>query len=447
MPLPPGPRAPRPIITVRWIASPLKLFEQCAERYGDFFTLRLAGFEPMVFTSDPASIRKVFAGDRDNVLPPGRSFVLGPLTGTRSVLVQEGEEHLSRRKLMLPAFHGDRMRAYEELIESLAIAEVERWPVGTSVRLHSRFQALTLEVILSAVFGLGEGERRELLRERLARVLDMTSSRRMMAAGLFTRRLGRFGPYRIFERQVERIDELLAAEIAERRQDPAAGSRDDILSMLIAARFDDGSAMADGEIRDQLMTLLVAGHETTATALAWTFDLLLHTPGAMKSLREAVDDGDREYVDAVGKEALRLRPVIPMLGRRLGADAELGPWKLPAGTDIFPAIQLVQLREDVYPDPHSFRPERFLDGDLESFAWIPFGGGTRRCLGAAFAQFEMRIVLSVVLSRVELRAADPEPERPVRRNVTLSPRHGTRAVLVSRRPTASKRAPVGAAAG
>ena len=419
--------------TARWIGSPLKMFERCAERYGDFFTVRLAGFPPMVFTSDPASVKALFAADRDNVLPPGRTFILEPIMGPRSILLQEGEEHLRRRKLMLPAFHGDRMRAYGDLIERLSIAEVDSWPIGEPIRLHPRFQALTLEVILSAVFGVGEGERREHLREKLGRVLNMTSSPRMMAAGLFTRRLGRFGPFRLFERLTEEVDVLLAAEIAERRADPGAEERDDILSILIAARFDDGSAMDDGEIRDQLMTLLMAGHETTATALAWTFDLLFQAPAAMERLLVAVDEDDRDYLDAVGKEALRLRPVIPMIGRRLGADAELGGWSLPAGTDVFPAISLVQTRDDLYPNPKSFRPERFLDDEVESFAWIPFGGGTRRCLGAAFAQFEMRIVLETVLSRLVLDSAGSGPETAIRRNVTLSPKNGRSARVVARR--------------
>jgi len=407
----------------------MKLFETCSRRYGDWFTLRLAGFQPMVFTSDPAATKALFAADRDNVLPPGRTFVLEPVMGKRSILLQEGEEHLRRRKLMLPAFHGERMRDYESLISDLAQAEVSSWPVGSEIRLHSRFQALTLEVILSAVFGVGEGERRRRLRELLGRVLHMTSSPRMMAIGLFTRRLGRAGPYRSFQALLDQIDELLFAEIAERRADPALAEREDILSMLVAARFDDGSEMPDREIRDQLMTLLLAGHETTATALAWTFDLLFRNPEAMERLRAEVETDEREYTDAVGKEALRMRPVIPMIGRRLSAETELGEWRLPAGADVFPAIPLIHLRKDVYPEPHSFRPERFLDGSTESFAWVPFGGGTRRCLGAAFAQFEMRVVLRTVLQRVELRAASSEPEKMVRRNVTVSPGRGTPAVV------------------
>ena len=434
MSLPPGPRAPRPIQTARWVRRPLELFEDCDRRYGDFFTLRLAGFDPMVFTSDPDAVRALFAADRDNRLPAGRTFVLEPIMGPRSVLLQEGDEHLRRRKLMLPAFHGERMRNYEGLITSITDREVAAWPDGQSFTLHPRFQALTLEVILAAVFGVVEGERADRLREHLGRVLYLTSSPSAMAIGLFTRRLGRFAPIRSFERLIERIDVLLGAEIAERRRASNLSDREDILSMLVEARFDDGTGMDDGEIRDQLMTLLLAGHETTATALAWTFDLLFRHPEVMERLRRAVADGDRDYIDAVGQEALRLRPVIPMIGRTLTNGGRVGTRELPPGTDVFPAIYLVHRRADLYPEPLRFRPERFLDGETPGFAWIPFGGGTRRCLGAAFAQFEMRIVLTRVLESVELVSTASAPEKMVRRNVTLSPKGGTPARLVSRRP-------------
>ena len=433
MSLPPGPRAPRPIQTARWVRRPLELFEQCERRYGDFFTLRMAGFNPMVFTSDPEAIRVLFAADRDNRLPAGRTFVLEPIMGSRSVLLQEGEEHLRRRKLMLPAFHGERMRAYETLIATIADGEVASWPEDREFALHPRFQALTLEVILAAVFGVVEGERADRLRGHLRRLLEMTGSPSMMALGLFTRRLGRVGPMRRLDDLTVRIDDLLAQELAERRAAADLVEREDILSMLIAARFDDGTGMDDGEIRDQLMTLLLAGHETTATALAWTFDLLFRAPETMERVRRAVDEGDRDYLDAVGQEALRLRPVIPMIGRTLTKGARLGGWDLPPGTDVFPAIYLVHRRGDVYPEPLEFRPERFRDGETPGFAWIPFGGGTRRCLGAAFAQFEMRVVLSRVLAAVELESTASAPEKMVRRNVTLSPKRGTPARVLSRR--------------
>ncbi len=382
----------------------------------------------MVITGDPAAARAIFGGDRGNTLPPGRGFVLEPVMGPRSILLLEGEEHLKRRRLMLPAFHGERMRAYEALIAELTDREVGSWPRGRPFKLHARFQSLTLEVILSAVFGVEEGPRRNELRELLRRVLRMTASTRLMAFGLFTRRLGRAGPYRSFQRLIARTDALLAAEIAQRRDDPKLDSREDILSLLVGARFEGGSAMDDSEIRDQLMTLLLAGHETTATGLAWTFDLLFRNHAVMQRLLGELEAGGHEYVDAVAQEALRVRPVVPQVGRRLGEETEVGGWKLPAGTDVLLSIYLLHMQESLYPEPERFRPERFLGSAPETYAWVPFGGGVRRCLGAAFAQFEMRIVIERVLAQVSLRPASARPERIVRRNVTFSPRNGTPAI-------------------
>jgi cytochrome P450 len=228
-------------------------------------------------------------------------------------------------------------------------------------------------------------------------------------------------------------DRLLFAEIAERRADPDLDSREDILSLLVGARFEDGSRMDDGELRDQLMTLLMAGHETTATALAWAFDLLFRAPDKLRRLREEVDDGGHAYLDAVIEETLRVRPVVPFVGRQLRVGAQLGGYQVPVGTVVMPAIYLTHTRPDLYPDPHAFVPERFLDGGPETYSWIPFGGGTRRCIGGAFAQFEMRIVLATILRRADLRPGSEGPERMVRRNVTLSPRDGTPAVLAARR--------------
>ncbi|MSO40806.1 MAG: cytochrome P450 [Solirubrobacterales bacterium] len=429
MPLPPGPRAPRVVQTARWISRPLQLFESCQRRYGDSFTLRIARIPEMVITGDPGAARAIFGQDRDNTMAPGRTLVLEPVMGPRSVLLLEGAEHLAHRRLMLPPFHGERMRAYETLIAELTDREVASWPRGRPFKLHPRFQSLTLEVILSAVFGVEEGPRREELRELLRRVLRMTASTRMMAFGLFTRQLGRAGPYRSFQKLIDRTHAALATEIGERRADPALDSREDILSLLVAARFEDGSAMDDSDIRDQLMTLLLAGHETTATGLAWTFDLLFRNPEVMESLRARLgDDEGHEYVDAVAQEALRVRPVVPQVGRRLGKETQIGEWTLPAGTDVLLSIYLLHMQESLYPEPQRFRPERFLEGGPEPYSWVPFGGGVRRCLGAAFAQFEMRIVIERILAQVRLSPASDRPERIVRRNVTFSPKAGTPAI-------------------
>jgi cytochrome P450 family 135 len=429
--LPPGPRIPAPLQTFGLVARPVPFFERCRQRYGQTFTLRILRAGEMVFISDPPSLKRLFAADRHNTIAPGRNVVLEPVMGPRSVLLLEGDDHLRRRKLMLPPFHGERMRAYEGVMARTAERAVEGWPVGRPFRIHASMQAITLDVILTAVFGVEDDVRREALRDRLTEVL--ATARSPFALGM-TVEQARFLPrFRHTARMLEEANEMMFAEISDRRADAALESRDDILSMLLAARFEDGSAMSDAEVRDQLMTLLLAGHETTATALAWAFDLLFRAPDKLDRLRDEVAAADgHEYVDAVVKETLRIRPVVPFVGRRLKEPTELGGYDLPAETDVMPAIYLAHTRRDVYPDPYEFRPERFLDGSPETFAWIPFGGGTRRCIGAAFAEFEMRVVLTTILRRTTLRPASDRPERMVRRNVTLSPRGGTPAVLVER---------------
>jgi cytochrome P450 family 135 len=291
-------------------------------------------------------------------------------------------------------------------------------------------QAITLEVIMRAVFGVGE-ENRDDLRRRLLAILSATRS--PLAIGLTIPAVRKLGRFRRVRHTIAETDEILAAEIARRRSDPDLAEREDILSLLVAARDEDGQGMSDGELRDQLMTLLMAGHETTATALAWAFDLLFRHPQAMERLCEEVDGEEHRYLDAVAEESLRLRPVVPFVGRELRVPMELGGYELPAGTVVMPSIYLTHTRADLFPDPYTFRPERFLEGQPETYSWIPFGGGTRRCLGATFAQFEMRVVLRTVLREVELRAASAAAEQIVRRNVTLSPRQGTPAVVERRR--------------
>jgi cytochrome P450 family 135 len=434
MTLPPGPNAPAALQTARLVARPVPFFESCRRRYGETFTARVLSVGPMVFISDPASIKSLFGADRRNTIAPGRNVVLAPILGQRSLLLLEGEEHLRRRKLMLPPFHGERMRAYEAVMAEATEREVAAWPVGRPFALHPSMQAITLEVILRAVFGVEDDERRQVLRRNLVGILATTRSPR--AIGMTVRRLRRLPAYRRVGEMVAQADEVLLAEIAERRGDSDLASREDILSLLVGARFDDGSAMSDGELRDQLMTLLMAGHETTATGLAWAFDLLFRAPRQRERLMAELADGGQEYLDAVIEETLRLRPVVPFVGRELRVPAELGGYELPEGTVVMPSIYLAHTREDVYPDPHAFRPERFLDGGPDTYSWIPFGGGTRRCIGAAFAQLEMRVVLQTVLGQAELRSATGRPEPIVRRNVTLSPRNGTPAILVERRPAA-----------
>jgi cytochrome P450 len=430
--LPPGPRSSA-ATGARWIQNPVELLESCRDRYGDAFTLRFPGAGENVFVSDPATIKEIFARDRrGNGMPSSRDLLLKPVMGPRSVLLLEGDEHLRIRKLMLPPFHGERMRAYTDAIEAATERELAGWRVGEELTLHASMQAITLEVILSAVFGVTEGERRDELRRRLVAILEAGQSGKAQVVGLALLKLGAGGPYRAFERRLTQADGILLAEIADRREDPDLERREDILSMLVAARFDDGTGMSDAEIRDQLMTLLLAGHETTATSLAWTFDLLFRDAERFGRLREEVAAGEEDYLGAVCNEALRVRPVIPAVGRRLAEPLRVRGHEVPAGTFVNACIYLAHTRGDVYDEPYAFRPERFLGSSPETYSWIPFGGGTRRCIGAAFAGLEMRTVLRTIITLARLEPATDAPEPVARRNITLSPKHGTPAVLRER---------------
>jgi cytochrome P450 len=420
--------------TLRWTLRPLAFMQECRERYGESFSLRFLGFErPMVLISDPAAIKALYM-ERENGLPPGRNIVLEPILGSQSVLLLEGAEHLARRKLMLPPFHGERMRSYEGVLDEIVAAEIDSWPLRREFPIHSSMQAVTLEVILRVVFGVADGPRLERLRGMLSNVLTETASPRAQLISLATRRFRGGNAFARFEGQLKEVDDLLFAEIAEHRSKPDLEQRDDILSMLMLAEFEDGGRMSDKELRDQLMTLLLAGHETTATALAWTFDLLLSHPEQLQRLRDSLEAGEEDYLRATISESLRLRPVLPLAGRRLARELSVDGLTLPPGTDVSPAIWLTHTRADLYPDPFAFQPERFLEDAPDTYAWIPFGGGIRRCLGASFAEFEMRIVLREVLSRCDLHKASPRPERTGRRNITLSPKDGTPVVVTARRP-------------
>jgi cytochrome P450 len=422
--LPAGPGEPPLVQTARWLLRPISFLESCRRRHGDAFSIRFLGFQsPLVMISDPEAIQALYT-ERSHGLPPGRTLALQPVLGARSVLLLEGREHLARRKLMLPPFHGERMRAYEAIVAEVVADDVATWPAGEAFPVHPRMQAITLEVILRAVFGVTDEVRRGRLVELLGGLLSNATSGALQFRMLLARRFGAPDPLDRVRALLAEIDAVLADEIADRREDP----REDVLSMLVGARFEDGEPMDDTEIRDQLMTLLLAGHETTATGLAWTFDLLLRHPAVLDRLVTEVRSGEDDYVRAVVSESLRLRPVVPLAGRRLNAELTVDGHVLPPGTDVSPSIWLTHTRPDRYPEPYAFRPDRFLGDAPKTYAWIPFGGGVRRCLGAAFAEMEMRVVLTEILRRRALRPASTAAERVTRRNVTFSPSHGTRLV-------------------
>jgi cytochrome P450 family 135 len=422
--LPPGPDWSVVRSTRRWWRRPLETLEDCRARYGDMFTYRLAHEGTWVFVSDPEAIKQVFTGDPRLLHAGEANIVLLPVLGEHSVLVLDEPAHMKERKLMLPPFHGKRMQAYREVMADVAAREIDRWPADEPVRMRPRMQAVTLEVILRAVFGVDEGERLTHLRDELRGTLNLLANprRAIFMVMLGPERLRRFRPFR---RKMERIDRLMFEVIAARRGAPDLADRDDILSLLLQARHEDGEQMSDRELRDELMTLLVAGHETTATALSWAVELLARHPAELDRLETEVAAGEGdEYLDAVIKETLRLRPVIALVLRKLVEPMEIGGRLLPAGVSVAPSIYLVHRNPDVYPEPERFRPERFIEQPPGTYTWIPFGGGVRRCLGAAFAEFEMAVVLKELVARRSLRPARDEPEHSVRSTITNVPSRG-----------------------
>ena len=416
--LPPGPRFPVPVQTLGWITRPGPFMERCRDRYGDAFTLRLQNEDTWVMLSDPAAVKQVFTGDPKLLHAGEAAGILRPILGPNSVLLLDERAHMTQRKLLLPPFHGERMKAYGELMTGVAEAEIASWPAGEVIPTRPAMQRITLEIVMRAIFGVSDGGGLERMRDALRAMLDWTTdpSRLVFLVAAGPKHMGRLPAFR---RVMGALDELLAEEVARRRTVPDLAERDDVLSMLLQARHeDDGSPMTDPELRDELLTLLAAGHETTATALSWALERLARHPVAWARLRE----DDEAYVDAVIKETLRLRPVIPAVLRRLKAPMEIGGFDLPAGVSAVPCIYLLHRRPDLYPDPLAFRPERFLERPAGTYTWIPFGGGVRRCLGASFAQFEMATVLRVLARRCERLEPDTlVPERTARRSISLVP--------------------------
>ncbi len=426
--LPPSPPLVRPIQTAIWSRQARRMLYACQDRYGDMFALRIAYEGTWVILADPAAVKQVFTGDPKVFHAGEGNQILEPVLGKSSVLVLDEKPHMSQRKLLLPPFHGARMQGYEQTMSEITEREIGTWPTATPYKLRPRMQAITLEIILQTVFGVREGERMGELRAALRDFLDLTTDPKILLPLLLVgpNRARRFGPFR---RRIERVDELIYREIADRRRAEDVEERDDVLSMLIAARHEDGSPMRDGEMRDELLTLLVAGHETTATSLAWAIERLSRNPDKLERLRADVLAGREEYLTATIQETLRLRPVISIVLRKLTEPVEIGGYELPAGVSVAPSVYLVHRNPEIYPEPQRFLPERFLDNPPGTYTWIPFGGGVRRCLGASFAQFEMAVVLKELVKRHQIRPANPKPERVFRRAITETPRHDAEVIL------------------
>jgi cytochrome P450 family 135 len=426
--LPPGSKAPAFLQGLRYMRDPLGFLSGLQQRYGDIYTVRFPFFGRIVYVASPELVKEVFTGS-PAVFHAGEAnaTVLEPALGPSSVLTLDDEPHMQQRKLLLPPFHGERIERYGELIREVTRREMASWPVGETFALRPSTQRITLSVILRAVFGIEDEERID----RATRLIDTFSDRVTVITKFpnLRRDLGPGSPWRRFLRARAELDAFLYEEIALRRTEAASEERDDVLSLLLAARHDDGSPMGDEELRDELLTVVGAGHETTATALAWAMERLLRTPAVLGRLRDSIAAGEDDYLDATVKETLRVRPVINDVARKLTAPATVGGYELPAGSFVLPAIAALHFREDIFPAPHEFRPERYLEARADNYAWIPFGGGVRRCVGAAFAEFEMRIVLREIVGRAQLSAPDPEPEKVRIRNITISPAKGTRVRL------------------
>jgi cytochrome P450 family 135 len=438
--LPPGPRMPSALQAVGWALRPLPFMERGRERYGDIFTLHIRGGRPWVFLSDPEDVGKVLTISPELVRAGAGEAnpLLGPLLGPRSVMLLDEPEHMTHRRFILPSFHGERMRGYGEMMVEVANEEIASWPVGEPFALWPRMQSISNEVVMRAVFGTTDGAHMEELRVLLRALTDWLNdpSRLIMLATFGSRWLTRSGRFRDV---IAPVEAALLAEVRRRRADPGRPEDEGILSLLEQAYDENGAPMTDQELRDELITLLSDG--PTATSLSWAFERLLRHPDKLQRLREEVLAGEADaYADAVIKETLRLCPAVPLVMRGLVEPMQLGGYTIPAGTTVAPAIYLVHHRPDIYPHPFSFIPERFLDQPPENYTWIPFGSGVRRCVAAAFAQLEMKLVMHAVLEQVELSPAPSSgAQRPTRSSVAFAP--GDQApVLVTRRAPAHAKA-------
>ena len=438
--LPPGPRVPAALQTVATWTRPTVGLLRARERFGKRFTVRVLGQAPFVILSDPEDIKEVFQAPPEVLHPGEGARILEPIVGPNSVILLDEGPHLEQRKLLLPAFHGEAMQSLAELMSELTERELDSWPREQPVALHPRLQRLTLEIVLRAVFGLEQGAKLDRLRELLTEVLEFAENP-ISLLPFAQRALAGRGPMGRLERLGEEADGLIFELIDERRRDGGEGP--DVLTLLLSAEHEDGSPMSAGELRDELVTALVAGHETTASQLAWGFEMLARNPRVTERLaRELEGDADAAYLTATIHEIMRRRPVLmnaePRLVKRR---VEIGGVSYPPGVVLIASAFLIHHDPDIYPEPHAFRPERFLESEggrgPGTYTWLPFGGGRRRCLGASFAMLEMKIVLRAVVERNVLLPVGDHPETARRRSITISPSRGCEVMLRSR-PAATR---------
>jgi cytochrome P450 family 135 len=426
----PGPRLPRVIQSWLGVVRPFESRFALGSRHGPVFRTNDAIVGEVFHIADRELIEQMFKWKPADYNVGEPRQIMEPVTGPSSILLLDGERHLRMRKLMLPPFHGEAIARFARLIEEITEREIESWRAGTTVRTRTAAQAITMEVIIRAVFGITDPARVAELKRLLPR---LSSINPLLAIDVVRKDLGPLSPWGRFVRDRDRVDRMLYEEIESRRNDPDHDAYDDILTLLLSARDENGAPLTDEELRDELITILLAGHETTATSIGWAFERLLRSPAALERLTAEVKARESgEYIDAVIKETLRVRPVVTEVFRAPSEPLELGGYLFEPGTQLAASILLVQHDPELYPpDPSNFRPERFLEGAPEPYAFVPFGGGVRRCLGAAFAQLEMKIVLSTILARVRLRAPRPKGEKARFRGATVLPSRGGEAVVES----------------
>lgn len=454
MTLPNGPKTPRFVQLIQFISDPVTYLDKCAKQYGDIFTAQFGNMEPMVIVDHPQAVQEMLNSNAFHAPGKANSF-LKPIIGEQSMVMFSGERHKRSRQLLMPPFHGERMRNYGQLICDIAADVASKWSVDRPFVVRSAMQEVTMRVILQAVFGLDDGPRLQQLRPVLASFVDMTGSP-LRASILFVKWLqqdwGSWSPWGRMKQRQRKIDDLIYAEIEERRLQPDA-NRTDILSLMMAARDENGQPMTNQELRDELMTLLFAGHETTATALAWAFYWIHHLPSVRQKLLQELDSlGENPdpmeisrlpYLSAICQETLRIYPVaMQMFARQVLTPVELMGHQLEPGTVVFASIYLTHRREDLYPEPLQFKPERFLERQFSPYEYLPFGGGSRRCIGLALAQLEMKLVLATILRDFDLVLAEKKPVQAQRRGVTLGPAGGVRMTLRGRRMSQQNREPV-----
>jgi len=429
---------------VRWLYRPLDLLNELSRRFGDAFTVRIGNLPPLVIISSPEAIKELFAVGGDEAHAGKVNASLRPFLGRYSLLMLDGDEHLRQRRLVLPAFHGERMAAYGKQMLDITDASIDAWPVGRPFAVHPRLQAITLEVILRTIFGVEVEAELSRRKELITELLEVASWPPLLIP-YFQVDLGPLSPWGRFVRLRDRADALFYAELAERKRE-GDRARSDVLALLMEARDEAGAPMSDEELRDELVTLLVAGHETTATALSWALRWISATPGLTERLVDEIataSEGSRlvpervaklPLLDATVRETLRLQPVVPLVGRMLQKPARIGGYDLPAETIVMASIYLAQQRPEAYPEPWRFDPDRFSNKKASPYEWLPFGGGIRRCVGMAFALYEMKMVLSATLARVKFRLTDVRAARVERRSITLSPEGGLSLIVERKAP-------------